>query len=578
MKVVETIKADLPISDSNHGITRSIPFTNQNGKNRTVDSKSSLNFSAKMDGKTEPFSINKEDDEYYVKIGSSDVYVHGEHTYELTYYFTNVIANVDSYNSHTFETDDAVYQDLYWDVNGTGSSYTFPTVTATVHLDENIQKNLYKTTSSDGTKSATWCYTGAYGAKESNCEINETNDGFYFTTNGVDNFSGLTIDIDFNKNTFQVPKPKSSYIFIYVGIIEIILVVLILRHLYKKRYLPNKEKIDHMKGIPTPPQYEPKDGYHAAEISQIYMKNTKNDKVATLLELIVSKKIDLVKTDKKSWSVIVKNIDGLTKPQNDLLKIINGATDNPKVGDEIKMEHHSYSFELDKVFQNYQDDAIKNLVESGDFSPSVETSPKTSGNVIMAVVVAAVPTYLIGLFGAIGISSYLDYTGLDPFLPMLAIPEIILVAITAITYSLVSDHVIVYEKRTIQGLDLSNYIEGLKLYIGMAEADRIAFLQSVNGAEMTNSNIIILYEKLLPYAALFGMEKSWMQELSKYYQLENISAPDWYYDGFAYSALFHSMSSTVSRPADPSSSSSSGGGGGGGFSGGGGGGGSVGGW
>jgi uncharacterized membrane protein YgcG len=146
-----------------------------------------------------------------------------------------------------------------------------------------------------------------------------------------------------------------------------------------------------------------------------------------------------------------------------------------------------------------------------------------------------------------------------------------------------------YRERTLKGLEMSRYADGLKLYIKMAEADRLKFLQSVGTVDTTEEGIVKLNEKLLPYAALFGLEKSWMKELEKYYELHNMEAPDWYSTGLSYSAI-RAISSVSHRPIDTSSSggssgggswsssSSSSGGGGGGFSGGGGGGGGGGGW
>ena len=118
----------------------------------------------------------------------------------------------------------------------------------------------------------------------------------------------------------------------------------------------------------------------------------------------------------------------------------------------------------------------------------------------------------------------------------------------------------------------------------MAEKDRLEFLQSVKTADTSEEGIVKLYERLLPYAALFGVEKSWMNELEQYYDAAQIERPDWIAEGFTFSAIHSAMSSAVSRPIDTSSSSGSGGssgfsgGGGGGFSGGGGGGGGGGGW
>lgn len=135
--------------------------------------------------------------------------------------------------------------------------------------------------------------------------------------------------------------------------------------------------------------------------------------------------------------------------------------------------------------------------------------------------------------------------------------------------------------RTKKGLEASRYMDGLKLYIEMAEKERLKFLQSVEGAEVTNEGIVKLYERLLPYAAVLGLEKSWMKELEKYYKLEDVETPDWYVNNLAAYSILNAVNtaagavnySTTYSSSGGSSSSGFSGGGGGGFSGGGGGGG-----
>lgn len=121
----------------------------------------------------------------------------------------------------------------------------------------------------------------------------------------------------------------------------------------------------------------------------------------------------------------------------------------------------------------------------------------------------------------------------------------------------------------------------------MAEADRLKFLQSVDGADTTNQGIVKLYEKLLPYATLFKLEKSWLEEMGKYYEMQDVSAPVWYVGVGAFSARDFSnavatasstIATTTTHSTTSNSSSGFSGGGGGGFSGGGGGGGGGGGW
>jgi len=68
-----------------------------------------------------------------------------------------------------------------------------------------------------------------------------------------------------------------------------------------------------------------------------------------------------------------------------------------------------------------------------------------------------------------------------------------------------------------------DHLWGLRDYIALAEKDRLNFLQSPSGAELRhdvsiNAQVLILNEKLLPYAVLFGLEKQWVKELGANYE------------------------------------------------------------
>ena len=92
--------------------------------------------------------------------------------------------------------------------------------------------------------------------------------------------------------------------------------------------------------------------------------------------------------------------------------------------------------------------------------------------------------------------------------------------------------------------------------------------------------LIKLYERVLPYAVLFGQEKEWSKQIGHYYEQAG-EQPDWYSGAGAFSAIaFASGMSSLDTAASNASgySSSSGGSSGGGFAGGGGGGGGGGGW
>jgi uncharacterized membrane protein YgcG len=135
---------------------------------------------------------------------------------------------------------------------------------------------------------------------------------------------------------------------------------------------------------------------------------------------------------------------------------------------------------------------------------------------------------------------------------------------------------------TVEGARQFEYLKGVEEFIRVAEEDRLRMLQSYSGAERRqdgSANVILVYERLLPYAMLFGMEDEWGRVLEHAYAVEQ-RGPGWIGDPtspllrvqLAAFAMTSHQAATYTAPS-ASSSSSSGGSFGGGFSGGGGGGG-----
>lgn len=134
------------------------------------------------------------------------------------------------------------------------------------------------------------------------------------------------------------------------------------------------------------------------------------------------------------------------------------------------------------------------------------------------------------------------------------------------------------------GAETREYLEGVREFIRVAETDRLQMLQSVEGAERRQDgtvNVIELYERLLPYAMLFGLEKQWTRTLETKYAEQTGYVPLWYpalgMHGIShFSSTISSFTSNLNSSVSYTSSSSGGstgggfvgGGGGGGFSGG----------
>lgn len=149
---------------------------------------------------------------------------------------------------------------------------------------------------------------------------------------------------------------------------------------------------------------------------------------------------------------------------------------------------------------------------------------------------------------------------------------------------------------TESGALASEHLRGLKLFIGLAEASRLAFLQSPQGAQRSGNTdsgtasgakasaktsarqLLRIYERALPFAILFGLEKEWSKVLADVYDQAS-AEPSWYigsepFGAAAFSVGIGSFAAGASATwASSSSSSSSGGSSGGGSAGGGGGGG-----
>jgi uncharacterized membrane protein len=134
---------------------------------------------------------------------------------------------------------------------------------------------------------------------------------------------------------------------------------------------------------------------------------------------------------------------------------------------------------------------------------------------------------------------------------------------------------------TLLGRKIMDKIDGFKMYLGVAENDRIYSMQEPDKTPE-------LFESFLPYALALNVENKWAEKfsdiLSSIDKEFTVYKPGWYSGttwstlgatGFA-SSLSGSFSSTVSSSSIAPGSSS--GGGGGGSSGGGGGGGGGGGW
>lgn len=586
LRVVEEFTAVFPSSNQNHGITRVIPYTNQNGQNLTMVSDDYLEINVWHNGKAErPHSVEGGDGYFKVYLGDADTYVHGEHTYKLEYEFRNVITK--------FDEDGKKWQELYWDTNGNDWQQRFENVAVNLHFED---QDIAAAFTGDA-----WCYIGRYGASDqSRCKITKSNDGLTFTTGKLSAHENLTFDVEFKPDTFAVPGQAYDYTILIAVVIELVIAAAIFIAFFVC-YQQSKAKREYYQGLFMKPEYTPPQGFTVAEMAENYIKSGSlgNSKVATLMELAVKGKIEIRKLESKSkrgktktmWRVRVKSVD-LSTEQVTMLRILAGGKSSISVGDDIEVKSHTATNSLIKLGQDFARqvrDALrkKGLLESNPKKSAKSSVEPTAKNPCGTLVAIASIYAFASIFANVflldsGVSYRISLGGTPLMIIMAVLPWAVLIASIFISSKLSP-----FFTMTEKGLLYSKYLDGLKLYIKMAEKERIEFLQSVKGADTSHQGIVNLYEKLLPYAVIFKLEKSWLEELSRCYEYKDVSEPVWYFGVGAFSArdfsaamLAASSSIATSTTHSTTSNSSSGfsGGGGGGFSGGGGGGGGGGGW
>ena len=177
-----------------HGIYRDIPYVKKNkaGKNfRMIFEKISV-----TDEKEEPYPYKEIDEngKLRLKVGDPDKIITGLHTYIIRYQVSG---------SLTYFSD---HDELYW--NATGNEWPVPIASSTSQVGLPVGAAPLQI-------SAT-CYTGSVGSTEKDCEINKTDNNAAFKTNSIlQSNQGLTVVFGFPKNIVSVLEPKP-----YVGFWE----------------------------------------------------------------------------------------------------------------------------------------------------------------------------------------------------------------------------------------------------------------------------------------------------------------------------------------------------------------------
>lgn len=575
LHVVETLVAEFPDYNQNHGITRIIPYIFESGLGKHLNVKDSnyqnLNLKISRNNNPEPWFVSEKSlSDFTINIGSTDSYVRGEQTYKIEYDLENVIG----------EYPDSNFQEFYWDANGNGWHQSFDSITATIHLSNDT------TSSWIGDFS---CYVGKYGVggeeSTSRCVIEKSESTIKFSAENLLPTETLTFNIGFKEKSFKIPEPEKSYIIIFYFIGELA-VIIFLGLLTIKSTKTARENKNFYKSIFEKPEYEAPKDLTIQESAALSIKPLSSENVATLVNFAVNGKIELIKGKKKifggnEWRVKIISLEKISDTEKNILDLLNRGKP-VRENDIIVIKKQKYNSSASSLAYSIKG-KVKNSLKDKKFFSSTNPNRKAIASIAFSILLTVMtPTILIEITGT---SSAKLLVGEELLSICFGLPLTFTILNIILYVSILSK----YSKYTKSGLKKVKELEGLETFIRMTEKDRLAFFQSVETADVSHQGIVNLYEKLLPYAILFGVEKTWLKELNKYYKFEDVRDTYWYHNGiifaptdlraFSTSTMTSINSVSASSASSTSSSSSSfSGGGGGGFSGGGGGGGGGGGW
>lgn len=548
LHIVERIKVDF--TDNNHGILRAIP---KSYKHHSLQLKI-LKVSSPS-GAPAGYTTYDSNGNTVLKIGSADKTVTGPQEYVIDYTLRNVIS---FYKDH---------DELYWDVNGDQWQQPFGQVSVTLHLPAGLRQTNQPA-----------CYAASYNSTSQDCIISTSGNTLRATTTQpLAASQTLTYVAGFEKGYFEPSKWNETFSEYSKPIIGLIVPILLLGGGSFLLWL--RRGRDPKGSSVIVPQYEAPDGLKPLDVGTLVdFRVDSRDITAVIIDLsirgyikiIETKKDRLIGKDKLNYQLELLNND-FSKLDSDESLLLDEFFGNRSAGSKIQLENSQSR--LYGVAAKLRKSSKQRLTDNGYFRRNFLFATLSLGQVFKRTTVMMLdskPFYLviiIGLCTAGVIGGTWFVVGL---IIGLLISAPFLIALNA---------------RTVKGVIAREHILGLKRYLEVAEKQRIEKLQAPGAEYASNAaepvKTVELFEKLLPYAMVLGVEKQWAEQFKDLYT----APPDWYggnWSTFSAVYLVSSLNSGVSTAVNaafgaPGSSSGSGFGGGG-FSGGGGGGGGGGGW
>lgn len=475
----------------NHGIIRELPLQYQNHFNdiRDVEVEGRL----RTDRESEPtdwrpagVQEDRETDRLVLRIGSAlETLEPGEQHFRISYRLTDIALN----------TPDGSAQEVYLDVNGTGWDVPAERVSARLEVPTELAGSL---------NGNARCYQGPAGSTRQ-CTITQAGTSpavFEAAATGLGPYESMTFAVGFEPGTFgraYTPHGLFDGVRIFWFAAPVVLVGLVaagalLPPWWRRRRLLREVIVT---------RYQAPDGVEPLVAADVWGRPERGP-AAQLLQAAVQRQIELTVDEQPGSEAAASGSVRLT-------------------GSAVKALRRDLRIEgLRELTDRGTGSFLRGYFSQGlAYAPSGSILERRESIVADAGVRQELrkpagwflPIYFLLLFvatfGAVGVSLAAGwllwwFTGLC----VAAVLALILVT-TRVSPSgpLTTKGEIVYQE-----------LRGLHDFMGMAERDRIAYLQNVASAPRTEGDggaLIKLYEPLLPYAVIFGMEDTWASVLGE---------------------------------------------------------------
>ena len=512
MIVAETITVNAEHDRIIHGIYRDFPtdYRDASGNNVHIPFKP---VDVTRDGKPESWYDEGLWNGVRVYFGDASTYLdRGQHTYVFRYQTTRQLGFFDDHD------------ELYWNVSGNGWDFTMDSASAEVSLPG----------TTDAAQIKVEGYTGVQGSKAQNytARVDEKGHAIISTTRALPPASGLTVVVSFPKGIVTVPDMKQKlYWFVDYNRRETVLalgLLILLGFLYTQW---RRFGVDPKASVVIP-EYDPPNGISPAAARYVQRMGY-DDRcfAADIIDLGVRGAVKIIMPGRCDFSIERARPAGSDIPDSERLlydalllsseslqfKSINHATiEAARTGHEslLKTTYAKANFQRNDGTHRLGI-LISIIAIVGAF---LIDPPSVTWLVIASTIVTAIAAALLSKM------IYIRLNGLpvdrEPIRPLIVILVLVLAwgllsmvssVLFATLIALLAGVQVPFANwlpaPTVQGRKLLDRLEGLRLYLGVAERDDLA---RTNTPPMSVGE----YERLLPYALALDVEKTWGDKLA----------------------------------------------------------------